>query len=56
MDSSPTDFDKQHDEGLKRVLQIAFVKSKGMPKRSKCKHGKQGTCKSCTSKDKSAKD
>jgi hypothetical protein len=56
MDSSPSDFDKQHDEGLRRVLQIAFVRSKGMPKQKTCKHGKQSTCKTCTDKDKPAKD
>lgn len=63
MASSPSDFDKQHDAGLrgrqspavKKVLQIAFVKSKGMPKHAKCKQCKQGTCKSCTSKEKPAK-
>lgn len=56
MASSPSDFDKQHDAGLKKVLQIAFVRGKGMPKREKCKQCKQGTCKSCTSKEKPAKD
>ena len=56
MDYSPSDFDKQHDAGLKKVLQIAFVKSKGMPKRKSCKHDKHGTCKSCSSKEKPAKD
>ncbi len=47
--ASDGDYNKQHDEGMKRVLQIAFLKGKGPKSKGKCKHGKQGTCKSCTS-------
>lgn len=54
--ASDGDYNKQHDEGMKRVLQIAFLKGKGPRPKKGSKQSKHEASKNCTSNGKPAKD
>lgn len=54
--ASDGDYNKQHDEGLKRVLQIAYLKRRGPRPKKHSKQSKSAPSKNSTSNAKPAKD